>query len=129
MSKGGEGLANLPNPDHNTRKEVAEAVGIGERTIQKGTEVFRMAYPDEYVHDDLQNPEKYDVSDEIREVAREQVEAMDSGEQSFHGASREIERAQNRICWIELFFISILRRVLVSVRRFGILRMAFIIFV
>lgn len=57
-----------------TRKQIADDVGVGEGTIQKGMDVKRMAYPEEYVHDDLRNPEKYDVSEEVREKAREQVE-------------------------------------------------------
>ena len=56
MSAGGEGLANLPNPNHDTREKIAEEVNVGEKTIQKGLDVYRIAYPDEYVHDDLQNP-------------------------------------------------------------------------
>lgn len=78
-------------------EEVSEHLGLGKTSIRNGTDVFRMAYPDKYVHDDLRNPEKYDVSEEVREVARQQVEEMDNG-QSFHGAhvavKNEIEKVE-----------------------------------
>ena len=47
------GSSNLKNPNHNTREKVAEDIGVAHGTIQKGLDVYRIAYPDEYVHDDL----------------------------------------------------------------------------
>lgn len=73
-------------------EEVSEQIGVGKDTIRKGTDIFRMAYPEKYVHDDLRNKEKYDVPEEVREVAREQVEAMDD-DQTFHGAHTEVKDA------------------------------------
>lgn len=94
MSKGGEGRQNFG--DLRWDEDVGEQIGVSKETVRKGTDVFRFAYPDEYVHDDLRNPEKYDVSEEVREVARQQVELLDEGEQSFHGAYKAIEREQTR---------------------------------
>jgi len=65
MSAGGEGLPNLANPNHNTREKVAEDIGVAHGTIQKGLDVYRIAYPDEYVHDDLSYPSQQDVADEL----------------------------------------------------------------
>jgi len=72
-------------------KEVADELGVGMKKVRYTTDVFRFANPDEYVHDDLQNPEKYDVDEEVRELARKKVEQMEAGEESAHGAYTDIK--------------------------------------
>jgi ParB-like chromosome segregation protein Spo0J len=74
--------------------EIADDVGVGKNTVRRATDIYRFAYPEKYVHDDLQNPEKYDVPEEVRDTAREQVEAMKENEQSFHGAYTTIKEAK-----------------------------------
>lgn len=76
------------------RKEVANDIGASEGTVQKATDVYRFAYPDQYVHDDLQNPEKYDAPELVQEVAQAQVDLMDNDEQSFHGGYVAVETAE-----------------------------------
>jgi site-specific DNA-methyltransferase (adenine-specific) len=78
-------------------KEVADAVGASKNTVRYTTDVFRFADPDEYVHDDLQNPEKYDVDEEVRELARKKVEQMEAGEESAHSAYQDIKAAKNKL--------------------------------
>jgi hypothetical protein len=77
-------------------RDVADIIGVSHDTVRKGTDVFRIAYPDKYVHDDLRNPEKYDVSEEVRKEARQQVEAMDDG-QTFHGAHVAVKNAIEKV--------------------------------
>jgi ParB-like chromosome segregation protein Spo0J len=57
-------------------KEVADDVGVSRQKVRYTTDVFRFADPDEYVHDDLQNPGKYDVDKEVRELARKKIEQI-----------------------------------------------------
>lgn len=56
-STGGEDpqlLQNFAEGDvGNSRDEVGEVIGVSGETIRKGTDVYRMAYPDEYVHDNI----------------------------------------------------------------------------
>jgi len=75
-------------------KEVADDLGVGQRTVRRATDIYRFAYPDEYVHDQLQNVEKYDVPEEVREEARRQIEMMDEGEQGFKPAYEEVKQAE-----------------------------------
>jgi site-specific DNA-methyltransferase (adenine-specific) len=77
-------------------KEIADDVGVARGKVRYTTDVFRFADPDEYVHDDLQNPEKYDVDEEVRELAREKIEQMEAGEESAHSAYQDIKKAKNR---------------------------------
>jgi hypothetical protein len=45
-------------------EDVAEQVGVSARTIRKGTDVLKIAYPDEYLTGEEQS-EKYDVSEAV----------------------------------------------------------------
>jgi 16S rRNA G966 N2-methylase RsmD len=78
-------------------KEVADELGVGMKKVRYTTDVFRFADPDEYVHDDLQNPEKYDVDEEVRELAQKKVEQMEAGEESAHSAYQDIKAAKNKL--------------------------------
>jgi len=84
--RSGEDLTQIFAEGGEWSEDVGNQLGVSKETVRKGTDVYRMAYPDEYVHDDLQNPEKYDVDEEVRQEAREQ--------QSFHGAISEVEKKQ-----------------------------------
>jgi len=79
------------------RERVANDVGVSHGKVQYTTDVLRFADPDEYVHDDLQNPEKYDVDEEVRELARKKVEQMEAGEESAHSAYQDIKQAKNKL--------------------------------
>jgi len=35
-------------------ENVGEKIGVSKETVRKGTDVYRFAYPDQFVHDDLQ---------------------------------------------------------------------------
>ena len=75
MSKVGganPGSPNLVNPNQDTQERLADDVGVSKGTIQKGLDVYRIAYPDEYVHDDLSYPSQQDVADEL-DCSRGQV--------------------------------------------------------
>lgn len=74
-------------------EQVGEQIGLSGKSVQRGTDVFRMAYPDKYVDEEHHNEEKYDVSESVRKVAQEQVESMDNGEQSFNGAHKAVQKA------------------------------------
>jgi hypothetical protein len=54
MSKGGQGMQNFADLDENWRQDVADRVGVSHETVRKGTDVYRFAYPDQFVHDNLQ---------------------------------------------------------------------------
>jgi len=78
-------------------KEIADDVGVGRDKVRYTTDVFRFADPDEYVHDDLQNPEKYDVDEEVRELARKKVEQMEAGEETAHSAYQDIKGLKQEV--------------------------------
>jgi len=78
-------------------KEIADELGVGMKKVRYTTDVFRFADPDEHVHDDLQNPEKYDVDEEVRELARKKVEQIEVGEESAHSAYQDIKDLKNEI--------------------------------
>ena len=93
MSGGGEGSQNSANPNFDMYEEIGEEIGVSHDTVKKATDVYRFAYPDEYLHDDLRNKLKYNVDKKVREVAKHQVERMDAGEQSFHGGHVAVKTA------------------------------------
>lgn len=75
------------------RDEVADEIGVSHETVRKGTDVYRFAYPDQFVHDDLQNADKYDVSEPVQEVAKHQAEHMDNNQQSYNGGHTAVKTA------------------------------------
>ncbi len=51
MSEGGEGTQNFASPNSGEwREDGGEQIGISKETVRKATDVYRFAYPDEYVH-------------------------------------------------------------------------------
>jgi site-specific DNA-methyltransferase (adenine-specific) len=79
------------------RERVADDVGVGHDKVRYTTDVFRFADPDEYVHEDFQKPEKYDVDAEVRELAREKIEQMEAGEETAHSAYQDIKNKMARL--------------------------------
>jgi ParB family chromosome partitioning protein len=80
MSRGGgdeSGKENLPDPESGqSRDKAAEKVGVSGRTYEKGKKVKEKA-------------------DEGDEKAQEEWEKLESGEQSIHGAHKEVKKNEN----------------------------------
>lgn len=91
MSEGGKG--NQVSDDLQWQDKVGEDVGVSRDTVHKATNIYRMAYPDEYVDEEYHDESKYDVDESVRAVAREQVEEMDAGNQSFNGGYEAVKGA------------------------------------
>lgn len=52
--------ANRPESDHRqSRDDVGDLVGVGARTVDKATGVFRFAFPDKYVDEEFHDVEKF----------------------------------------------------------------------
>lgn len=67
-------------PD-NAHKEAADKVGISDGSVNKGLKALEAA-------------ESEDEDGDVQEVARQQMEQLDNDEQSYHGASENVEGAR-----------------------------------
>jgi predicted XRE-type DNA-binding protein len=81
--------------DFRWNERVGEDVGLSHETVRQATNLFRMAYPDQYVNPEHHDEDKYDVPDTVRNVAQEQVAGMDDTDDptSFHGAHTAVKEA------------------------------------
>jgi len=64
MNAAGQGTRNDTSPQLGQSsfrwdEEVAKEIGASKNTVRRATEVYRFAYPDQYVHNDLQNLQRH----------------------------------------------------------------------
>ena len=97
MSAGGEGLAILPNlPPVNTRRELAEAVGLGERTMGKVMQIDEhapAAVREALDSGDLSINQGYNIMRQLQDVPPERREEAAAQAVELEKAKKEIRQA------------------------------------
>ena len=97
MSAGGEGLAILPNlPPVNTRRELAEAVGLGERTMGKVMQIDEhapAAVREALDSGNLSINQGYNITRQVQELPEERREEAAAQAVELEKAKNEIRQA------------------------------------
>ncbi len=97
MSAGGEGLAILPNlPPVNTRRELAKAVGLGERTMGKVMQIDERApaaVREALDSGDLSINQGYNITRQVQELPEERREEAAAQAVELEKAKKEIRQA------------------------------------